>query len=438
MEFKEQNYNSLTDITKTGDEFDSLLISNINKFYKLKKEYEETILKKKNSLLNNLNLSRKERKQLYNNFIPKCIACGCDGGTKFRSYKNENQSRILEAYCKCSNKCNFKINLNLGSYSVIGNSITKINEELNVAKKKIILHKNNILFGVIKENSSLFQVLVSNLDNLNSEYTDYFEYNTMFNDNTVSEENVTLSEKELVRVINTFDDSIMSNSLLRLLHNVLSNNLFIDGSITFVNYFVCVYFIKGINKEINKIKELDNYDELMKGKNTLQYKKKNTLLRVRELFNRIIKYKYGKFSFKKDINTNSVSFINNFSNNTEINEAEETKINEFVIDVKKVNVNLKTNKKSKKNLTETNKNENIEININDENIENNINDENIENNINDENIEINIDDENIENNIDDENNINDENNSDEDDDYYKKDPIKIGEQVELEKIEELN
>ena len=274
----ESNINSLSEIDK-GDEFDSLLISNINKFYKLKNEYESGILQKKQSLINNNNLSRKERRQLYNKFAPKCIACGCEGGTKFESYKSRN-GRILEAYCKCSNKCNLKINLNLGSYNIIRKSISSINDELNQLKKQIIVHKNDTLFGVIEDGSYTFETLVNNLEQLNSEYIDYFEYNTMFNDNTVSEENIRLSETELIRMINTFDDAMMSNDVLKILHNIQSNDLFIENSITFTNYFVCVYFVRNINNEINKMKNMDNYYELSSETNPLNYKKKNIMSKL--------------------------------------------------------------------------------------------------------------------------------------------------------------
>lgn len=429
MELQEKNkseINSLTEIDK-GDEFDDLMISNINKFYKLKNKYESGILQKKQSLINNKNLSRKERKQLYNNFAPKCVACGCEGGTIFRSYKNENQARILEAYCKCSNKCNLKINLNLGSYDIIGKSIGAINEELNKLKKQIIIHKNDTLFDIVKEGSDTFQILINNLEQLNSEYTDYFEYNTMFNDNTVSEENVRLSEKELIRIINTFDDAMMSNNVLKILHKVQNDNLFIENSITFTNYFVCVYFVRSINNEINKMKEMDNYYDLSQENSPLNYKKKKALLNVKELFNRIIKYKFGKNNFKKDIKENSITFMNNFANNTEVNEAGETKINDFIINVKKVNVNKKVN------LQRKNESDDIEFNLdNDENINENENE-----NINENEIKININDNenNNEDNYDD--NDDDYDDEDNDDDDYKKDPIEIGNETELGEVEEL-
>ena len=403
----ESNTNSLSEIDK-GDEFDSLLISNINKFYKLKNEYESGILQKKQSLINNNNLSRKERRQLYNKFAPKCIACGCEGGTKFESYKTIN-GRILEAYCKCSNKCNLKINLNLGSYNIIRKSISSINDELNQLKKQIIVHKNDTLFGVIEEGSFTFETLVNNLEQLNSEYIDYFEYNTMFNDNTVSEENIRLSETELIRMINTFDDAMMSNDVLKILHNIQSNDLFIENSITFTNYFVCVYFVRNINNEINKMKNMDNYYELSSETNPLNYKKKKALLNIKELFNRIIKYKFGKIEFKKDVKENSITFMNNFANNTEINEAEDTKINDFVIDVKKVNVNL--------NLQRENESNNIEEDGDEVENENTI--------------RINIDNE-----EEDEEEV-DEEDEEEDDEDYKKTPIEIGKENEMEEMEEL-
>lgn len=428
MELQEKNeseneIHSLTEIDK-GDEFDDLLISNINKYYKLKNDYESGIFQKKQSLINNKNLSRKERKQLYNKFAPKCIACGCEGGTIFRSYKNENQARILEAYCKCSSKCNLKINLNLGSYDIIGKSIGNINEELNQIKKKIIVHKNDTLFGLVKEGSDIFQTLVNNLEQLNSEYTEYFEYNTMFNDNTVSEENVRLSEKELIRIINTFDDAMMSNNVLKILHNVQKDELFIDNSISFTNYFVCVYFVRSINNQINKMKEMDNYYDLSQENSPINYKKKKALINVKELFNRIIKYKFGKINFKKDIKENSITFMNNFANNTEVNEAEETKINDFIIDVKNVNVNIKSNLQRK----------------NKSNVNNNDNDED-EDEIK---IKINNDDEgesegkydaNEDENEDDDYEYDDYEYDDDDD--YKKEPIEIGKETELGEMEEL-
>jgi hypothetical protein len=413
QEINENEINSLTEIDK-GDEFDTLLISNINKFYKLKNEYETAILKKKQLLINNTKLSRKERKQLYNNFAPKCIACGCEGGTIFRSYKNENMERILEAYCKCSSKCNLKINLNLGSYDILGKLISAINEELNQVKKKIIVHKNDTLFGIVKEGSYIFQTLVNNLEQLNSEYTDYFEYNTMFNDNTVSQENVRLSEKELIRIINTFDDALMSNNVINMLHNIQSNDLFIEKSITFTNYFVCMYFVRSINNEINKMKEMDNYYDLTEEKNPLSFRKNKALLSVKELFNRIIKYKFGKINFKKDIKDNSITFMNNFANNTELNIAGETKINDFIIDVKNVNVNANDK------LQRKNNSDDIEFNNVEDEIINNIDD-----NMNEDEDE---EDENEE----------DENEEDEnEEDDYKKDPIKIGKKIEMGEIEEL-
>jgi hypothetical protein len=428
MELQEKNeseINSLTEIDK-GDEFDSLLISNINKYYKLKNEYETGILKKKQSLINNKKLSRKERKQLYNKFAPKCIICGCEGGTKFRSYKNENQARILEAYCKCSTKCNLKINLNLGSYNIIGKSIGNINEELNQLKKKIIIHKNETLFGIVKEDTDIFQTLVSNLEQLNTEYTDYFEYNTMFNDNTISEENVRLSEKELIRIINTFDDAIMSNNVLKMLHNIQSNDLFIENSITFTNYFVCVYFVKSINNEINKMKEMDNYYDLTQENSPLNYKKKKALINVKELFNRIIKYKFGKINFKKDIKENNITFINNFANNTELNETGETKVNDFIIEVKNVNVNVN----AKTNLQR--KNKSVDIEINDDEKEDD--DEEIKINID---IDEDEDNDDYEDDDDDYDDNDDDDYDDNDDDDYKKDPIEIGNETELGEVEEL-
>lgn len=443
MESQEENINDINSLTELdkGDEFDSLLLNNINKYYKLKNEYQEGINQMKQSILNNKNLSRKERKKIYEEYKPKCIACGCEGGTKFWSYKNENEARILEAYCKCSNKCNFRINLNLGSYNIMEHSIRSINDELNEIKKQIIVHKNDTLFGVVKENSNIFERLINNLEQLNSEYTDYFEYNTMFNDNTVSEENVRLSENELIRTINTFDDAMMSNYVLNLLNKFQNNNLFIENSITFTNYFVCNYFIRSINNEINKMKEMDNYYDLTEENNLLDFRKKKALIKIKELFDRIVKYKYGKIHFKRNVKGNDITFVNNFANITEINETGETKINDFIIDVKNINVNsnnnLQTKSKKKKNKNknkinikieeEYNNDENVKINENTINIKIDDEEQNNENEVNDE--------DKFENEIDDE--VDDEDEDEDEDEDYKKEPISIGKETELEEMEEL-
>jgi hypothetical protein len=164
------------------------------------------------------------------------------------------------------------------------------------------------------------------------------------------------------------------------------------------------------------MKQMENYYELSEELSPINYKKKKALLNVKELFNRIIKYKYGKFNFKKDITLNSITFMNNFANNSEINEAEETKINDFTIDVKNANVNA--------NLQRKNEIEN-EIEIDDIEFEN-------EDNENVINININENDNNDEDNED-----NEDDEDDEDDEYYKKDPIEIGKETKIDEMEEL-
>jgi len=321
----------------------------------------------------------------------------------FRTYKNKEESRILEAYCNCNNKCKFKININLGTYVYISDAIAEINDELNYTKKRIIIHKNDIFFGIIKNSSDIFQGLVKQLELLNSDYNTYYENNILFNSNQVSDDNVKQSEKELIRIINTFNDVIMSNPVLKLLYDIQRHDLFYNGSLSFINYYVCIYFITLINNEINKLKQL----EYNKEKN-----KKNKLLKqIKELFNRIVKHKYGKMILKKDNKTNSIQFINNFANNTEVNDRmEEAKTNEFNINIKKGNIKNQNRKNDNVNEDEEN----------DNNVDNVEEYEDVNNNTNNE--------------AEDEAENEDE---DEDEDDYKKEPIVIGKEIELEEVEEL-
>ena len=355
---KLESFYNINKDEKIGDEFDDLIMGNINKFYKLKSEYEKNINSVKLNIIRNSTLSRKEKKKMYEKFQPKCIGCGCDGGSVFTSYKNENQDRILEAYCKCPSKCDFKININIGSYNHINDSIIQMYDELNAMKKKIIIHKNDLLFDVNKENNNDFKTLVSNLENLNSDYIAYSDHFINFNEKTINYEKVILNEKELNRIVNSFDDAMMSILTLKTLYEFQNNNLFIEGSLTYLNYYVCNYFLRQINIEINKMKSHEEYDDFNANNFPLKFKQKQALLNIKEIFTRIIKYKYSKYNLKNNEKTNEVNLINNFTNNMEINEGLDPKINDFIIHVKNNNTTqIKQRQKNKEILIE---NPNIE------------------------------------------------------------------------------
>ena len=428
---------------KIGDEFDKLIMNNINKFYKLKHEYEESVKITKKTLLQNTSLSRKEKNKIFAKFKPKCIACGCQGGTTFRTYKNENFDRILEAYCKCSEKCDFKININLGSYKIINDSINEMSNEISAIKKNIIIHKNDLLFGIQKHDNDSFENMVKNLENVNSDYISYLDHFLQFNENSVNDEKVVLNESELIRIVNTFDDAMMSNSLLRSLHNFLNSELFETKTLTLINYYVCEYFLRNIKIEINIMKEDDNYYNLNKNQHLLKFKKKESLLACQELFERIKKYKYGNLNFKIDEKTNVITFLNNFTNNMEFNEGTNPIINDFVINVKNVNIKKNIKRKRKKQTENENENENVNVNEDEEIIPIQI-DENDDDEIdNSDNYDNNSDNE-IQINIDpssdiDENNYDNYDNydNDDDDEEYKQEPIKIGEDIKLDEVEEL-
>ena len=412
---------------KIGDEFNKLIMNNINKYYKLKKDYNDTVETMKKTLLKNMNLSRKERKKMFDKFSPKCIACGCQGGTMFRTYKNENSDRILEAYCKCPDKCDFKININVGLYKIINKSIVEMTDELNAVKKKIIIHKNDLLFGIQKEDNDVFKNLVSNLEDLNSEYGAYSDHYVQYNDNNVNNEKVILNETELIRVVNLFDDAMMSNPLLKSLQNFQNSDLFIEGSLTYINYYVCQYFLRNINIEINKMKEDENYYNLTSKSNALKFKKKEALVTTKELFERIVKYKYGKNNFKKDETTNVITFLNNFTNSMEFNEGNDPTINDFIIDVKNVNVKTNTKRKTRakqKEQEEQQEPEIIPIDINDDANDDANDDDNIQININQDYTDDDDDDDYEDYDVD-------------DDEDYKKEPITIGEDIKLDEVEEL-
>jgi hypothetical protein len=414
MDLQHQD-NDLLTIAKDYDEtyeFDALTQQNVDKYYKLKNEYEISLGLRKQNIINNSKLSKKEKQIAFKQLNAKCIGCQSDGGTSFRSYKNKNGLRILEAFCKSTPKCDFKIILNLGSYIIINDSIVDIFKELNDIKKQIIIHKNNLLFGINDEKNQSFKTLVDNLEGANSDYSYFSEHYLNFNDNLIGEEKIILFEKELMRVINTFDDAIMSNNVLKLLKRVLNSDLFVDGSLSFKNYYVCRYFIKKIGTEINRVNEQNNINELEMENDSLDYKKYKLLINCRKLFNRILKYKYSKFKFKYDEKINMISFINNYANILEASVGDDAKTIEFVINVGNVNVNKNKNKNTKIKNKQL-----IKENADDDGEEKKDNDE--------------------EKNKDEDDDEDEDEDEDDDDEDNKPELIKIGEEISMEDFEDL-
>ena len=141
----------------------------LNNYYRLKYNYESSLDKEKNTIIQNNNLSWKEKRSEYKNYKPKCINCKRPVGTLFtRNYDDKEYTRILKAMCgDLQNPCNLNITLNIGYIDTIQNIIKGDEKDRDQAKISIIKDKNNLLFGYITTEEAL-----QNFDKLKKEITD--------------------------------------------------------------------------------------------------------------------------------------------------------------------------------------------------------------------------------------------------------------------------
>ena len=143
--------------------------SALNEYYKLKNKYELEIMKNKRKILNNITLSRKEKRQEYLKLKPKCVNCKRPNGTIFsvKFFQNsngsdDNKQQTKEQYrefrARCGNiadPCNLNITIQTGIYNLLPNIINKIENEIKESKDIIIDNKNKLLFGYITTETAL-------------------------------------------------------------------------------------------------------------------------------------------------------------------------------------------------------------------------------------------------------------------------------------------
>ena len=89
----------------------------LNEYYKLKSNYENENYKNKKVIMNNKELSKREKQREFQRLKPKCINCKRVGGTLFtNTIKDKDDDtkikniRTLKAICGVhENPCNLKI-----------------------------------------------------------------------------------------------------------------------------------------------------------------------------------------------------------------------------------------------------------------------------------------------------------------------------------------
>ena len=123
----------------------------INKYYKLKHDYEVNFKNKYVVPILNSNISEQEKKVKFNTLgkKPECINCKRNVSSIFKTIPSGKEGhRILTAKCgDIQNPCPFNVNIIVGDIQPYANYIDLHITHMNQIKNEIICEQNNWLFG---------------------------------------------------------------------------------------------------------------------------------------------------------------------------------------------------------------------------------------------------------------------------------------------------
>ena len=158
----------------------------INKFYQLKGKYEEIVRRKKQKIINNDSLSKREKKRMWSSEKIKCINCRKPVGTFF-SVKN----RRLLAQCGATfsqnvsdasiKPCKLNIDIQLASVTTMQETIKQFAEYKEKDKEEIIKTKLNLLFNFTTEEEAIKE-FEKKRDEFDQDVATYNEYLELFID----------------------------------------------------------------------------------------------------------------------------------------------------------------------------------------------------------------------------------------------------------------
>jgi hypothetical protein len=199
----------------------------INEYFKLKSIFENELSVNKKKIMNNKNLSKREKRSEFLKLMPKCVNCKKPSkmGTIFSVVYNpdtDNVGAYRRFTATCGNvvdPCNLDIDIHLGEVEPLEKLIHKIREEIKLYKNKIIDDKNRLLFGLITTEKALenFDLNKSYINDLTSVYELYLDkWNKMIDDPdkkieldeslTMAYENIS-KIKDCIKKMNINDDA---------------------------------------------------------------------------------------------------------------------------------------------------------------------------------------------------------------------------------------
>jgi len=283
----------------------------INEYYKLKNNYESQIMTFKKKIINNQQLSNREKRSEFLKLKPKCINCKRPGGTIFKTiFIPEKENEILFPFKKLTAKCgiitepcNLNIEINVGNFSTLPDLLDDTQKNIKQLKDELINNKNKLLFGYITTEEALegFEILKDNISEWSSLYEIYLEkYNEIVDNDekkrelekTITDSYIQINEiKDCIKKMNETNNvqfardavNIYTTTLTPLLNAIRTMKY--DETYTYLNdkYNTC-----NLIQNPNSIKNLlfSNYDSNVSNFNTgfeIKQKKKSSTKKAKKL-----------------------------------------------------------------------------------------------------------------------------------------------------------
>jgi len=145
----------------------------LSEYYKLKSKYEENFNEKYlDPILRDATKSKKEKRLEYQKLPkPECVNCRRNVGSIFSVKKNaEEYLRQFTAKCgDLNDPCPFNINIEYTQRDEINKNLLVQDDDINAVKNKIIIDKNNLMFGYTDYNTAIIEMIKSSNNKFGNE-----------------------------------------------------------------------------------------------------------------------------------------------------------------------------------------------------------------------------------------------------------------------------
>ena len=205
---EEDNY----DPCYTKDQLDA-----INKYYQLKGKYDEIVRRKKQKIINNDSLSKREKKRLWDSEKIKCINCKKPVGTFFSVKGRRLLAQCGAMFAKNLNDpnikpCKLNIDIQLASVTTMQDTIKQFGEYKEKDKEEIIKTKLNLLFNFTSEEEAIreFENKREEFDEDVNTYNKYLELFVDVHNSVEKRERIRDLLKQKETLINEIKDILKS------------------------------------------------------------------------------------------------------------------------------------------------------------------------------------------------------------------------------------